>query len=229
MLRPGQDVVIVYSVTVDPTAGGETVANTATGTATPLIPTDPSDPDSPTTPGTPITPPPSTTEHPVNAPGFTFAKTADPAPGTAVDPGDVLTYTLTAVNTGQTALDPVEITDDLSKVLPYASYNSDAVAVIGGQPAGAVSVAGVKLRWSGALAVGQTVTVTYSVTVGADGVGAVLENSATATATPPGDRSSPRRPASRRTSSTCPDSRCRRAPIRRRAPRSTPAVSSPTR
>ncbi|WP_447947617.1 beta strand repeat-containing protein [Microbacterium maritypicum] len=186
MLRPGQDVVIVYSVTVDPTAGGETVANTATGTATPLIPTDPSDPDSPTTPGTPITPPPSTTEHPVNAPGFTFAKTADPAPGTAVDPGDVLTYTLTAVNTGQTALDPVEITDDLSKVLPYASYNSDAVAVIGGQPAGAVSVAGAKLRWSGALAVGQTVTVTYSVTVGADGVGSVLENSATATATPPG-------------------------------------------
>ena len=186
VLRPGQDVVITYSVTVDATAGGETIANTATGSATPLIPTDPSDPDSPTTPGTPITPPPSTTEHPVNEPGFTFAKTVDPEAGTAVDPGDVLTYTLTAVNTGQTVLDPVEITDDLSKVLPYASYNGDAAAVIGGQPAGAVTVDGAKLGWSGALAVGQTVIVTYSVTVGADGVGSVIENRASATATPPG-------------------------------------------
>ncbi|PRB13249.1 isopeptide-forming domain-containing fimbrial protein [Microbacterium sp. MYb62] len=185
-LLPGQDVVITYSVTVDATAGGETISNTATGSATPLIPTDPSDPGSPTTPGTPITPPPSTTEHPVNEPGFTFAKSVDPAAGTAVDPGDVLTYTLTAVNTGQTVLDPVVIADDLSGVLPYASYNDDAAAVIAGLPAGAVVLDGAKLSWAGALAVGQTVTVTYSVTVGADGAGSVIENSASATATPPG-------------------------------------------
>ncbi|WP_217585246.1 hypothetical protein, partial [Microbacterium sp. GbtcB4] len=31
VLRPGQDVVITYSVTGDATAGGETIANTATG------------------------------------------------------------------------------------------------------------------------------------------------------------------------------------------------------
>lgn len=185
-LRPGQDVVITYSVTVDANAGGEMIANTATGGATPLIPTDPSDPGSPTTPGTPITPPPSTTEHPVNEPGFTFAKTVDPAAGTAVDPGDVLTYTLTAVNTGQTVLDPVEITDDLSGVLPHASYNDDAAATIGGLASGAVALDGAKLTWTGALAVGQTVTVTYSVTVGPEGAGSVLENRATATATPPG-------------------------------------------
>ncbi|WP_226533518.1 beta strand repeat-containing protein [Microbacterium paraoxydans] len=186
VLRPGQDVVITYSVTVDPAAGGETIANTVTGTVTPLIPSDPSDPDSPTTPGTPITPPPSTTEHPVNEPGFTFAKSVDPATGTAVDPGDVLTYTLTAANTGQTALDPVEIVDDLSEVLPYASYNDDAEAVIDGLPAGVLVRTGATLRWAGALAIGQTVTVTYSVTVGADGVGSVVENTATASATPPG-------------------------------------------
>jgi len=185
-LLPGQDVVITYSVTVDPTAGGETIANTATGTATPLIPTDPSDPGSPTTPGTPITPPPSTTEHPVNEPGFTFSKSVDPAAGTAVDPGDVLTYTLTAVNTGQTVLDPVEITDDLTGVLPYATYNGDAAATVGGLTSGTVALVGAELGWTGALAVGQTVTVTYSVTVGADGVGSVVENTATATATPPG-------------------------------------------
>ena len=185
-LLPGQDVVITYSVTVDPTAGGELVANSASGEATPLIPTDPSDPDSPTTPGTPITPPPATTEHPVNEPGFTFTKTVDPATGTAVDPGAVLTYTLTGVNTGQTVLDPVVIADDLSGVLPYASYNGDAVATIGGTSAGAVTVDGADLGWTGALAVGQTVTVTYTVTVDAEGVGTVIENAATATATPPG-------------------------------------------
>ncbi|MBN6191290.1 isopeptide-forming domain-containing fimbrial protein [Aneurinibacillus sp. BA2021] len=185
-LLPGQDVVITYSVTVDATAGGELIANTATGAATPLIPTDPSDPDSPTTPGTPITPPPATTEHPVNEPGFTFAKTVDPATGTAVDPGTVLTYTLTAANTGETVLDPVAITDDLSGVLPSAAYNGDAVATIGGASAGAVTVDGATLAWSGSLAVGETVTVTYSVTVTAEGVGTVIENAATASATPPG-------------------------------------------
>lgn len=186
VLLPGEDVVITYSVTVDAEAGGETIANTANGEATPLIPTDPSDPESPTTPGTPITPPPSTTDHPVNQPGFTFAKTVDPASGTAVDAGDVLTFTLTAANTGQTALDPVVVSDDLSGVLPYASYNGDAVATIGGGPAGDVVVDGNDLSWTGALAVGQTVTVTYSVTVSAEGVGAVIENAASATATPPG-------------------------------------------
>lgn len=186
VLRPGQDVVITYSVTVDATAGGETIANTATGEATPLIPADPSDPESPTTPGTPITPPPSSTEHPVNEPGFTFAKTVDPAAGTAVDPGDVLTYTLTAVNTGQTVLDPVTITDDLSGVLPYATFNADAVASIAGAAAAPATLDGTELSWTGALAVGQTVTVTYSVTVSADGVGTVIENAASATATPPG-------------------------------------------
>ena len=186
VLQPGQDVVITYSVTVDATAGGETIANTATGDATPLIPADPSDPESPTTPGTPITPPPSSTEHPVNEPGFTFAKTVDPAAGTAVDAGDVLTYTLTAVNTGETVLDPVVITDDLSGVLPYATFNADAVATVAGASAGAATLDGTELSWTGALAVGQTVTVTYSVTVSADGVGTVIENAATATATPPG-------------------------------------------
>lgn len=122
----------------------------------------------------------------MNEPGFTFAKTVDPATGTAVDPGTVLTYTLTAANTGETVLDPVAITDDLSGVLPSAAYNGDAVATIGGASAGAVTVDGATLAWSGSLAVGETVTVTYSVTVTAEGVGTVIENVATASATPPG-------------------------------------------
>ncbi|MDG9423041.1 hypothetical protein OLF92_11190, partial [Streptococcus pneumoniae] len=84
-----------YTVTVDADATGVLLRNTVTGEGTPLIPTDPTDPESPTTPGTPVTPPPSTTEHPVATPGFTVSKSADPATGTRVDPGSVITYTVT--------------------------------------------------------------------------------------------------------------------------------------
>ena len=185
-LEPGENVVITYSVTVDGDAGGETITNTVTGEATPLVPTDPSDPESPTTPGTPIVPPTVITEHPVNVPGFEFSKTADPASGTALDPGDVITYVLTGVNTGETALDSVEIVDDLSGVLDHASLDGTPVATIVGGAAAPVVVDGDELSWTGALAVGQTVTITYSVTVGPDAAGELLENSATAVATPPG-------------------------------------------
>jgi fimbrial isopeptide formation D2 family protein len=185
-LEPEAAVTITYSVTVDGDAGGETIRNSVTGSGTPQMPEDPSDPESSTTPGTPLVPPTVTTEHPVNEPGFAFGKSVDPASGTAVDPGAVLTYTLTGVNTGQTGLDTVEIADDLSGVLEFAEYNGDAVATINGQAAAAPSVAGETLSWSGSLDVGQTVVVTYSVTVGPDAAGEVLENSATGTATPPG-------------------------------------------
>lgn len=185
-LEPGDDVVITYSVTVDGDAGGETITNTVTGEATPLVPTDPSDPESPTTPGTPIVPPTVVTEHTVDEPGFAFSKSADPSSGTAVDPGDVITYVLTGVNTGETALDTVEIVDDLSGLLEHATLDGDPVATIAGGTAAPVMVDGDELSWTGTLAVGQTVTITYSVTVAPDAVGAVIENSATATAKPPG-------------------------------------------
>lgn len=186
ILSPGENVVITYSVTVDGDAGGETVRNSATGEATPLLPEDPSDPESPTTPGSPIVPPAVTTAHPVNEPGFTFAKTVDPASGTAVDAGQVLTYTLTGTNTGETALSPVEISDDLSGVLDDSTFNDDATATIDGAPAARTELVGDELSWTGSLAVGQEVTITYSVTVGADAVGTLVENAATGTATPPG-------------------------------------------
>ncbi|MFS2242850.1 isopeptide-forming domain-containing fimbrial protein [Microbacterium sp. OR16] len=186
VLAPGAQSVITYSVTVDGAAGGEIVRNAVDGTATPLLPTDPTDPNSPVAPGTPLKPPTVVTEHPVNEPGFTFAKTVDPASGTAVDPGQVLTYTLTGVNTGETVLNPVRIADDLSKVLATAVYNDDAVATIDGDPAPAAAFDGSELSWADALEPGQTVTVVYSVTVGADAIGEVLQNTATGTATPPG-------------------------------------------
>ena len=185
-LAPGADVVITYSVTVDADAGGETIRNSVAGEATPRLPEDPSDPDSPTTPGTPIVPPTVTTEHPVNEPGFSFAKSVDPTSGSAVDPGQVLTYTLTGTNTGQTGLNQVDIVDDVSTLLEYATYNGDAEADIDGAAAASPTLDDGELSWTGALAVGQSVVVTFSVTVGPDAVGRLLENSATGTATPPG-------------------------------------------
>jgi uncharacterized repeat protein (TIGR01451 family) len=96
--------------------------------------------------------------------GFTVSKTSDPSG--KVNPGDTVTYTVTVVNTGQadyTTDAPASFTDDLSAVLDDATYNGDA--------SNGATVTGSTLSWSGALAVGATQTVTYSVTVGAAGTG----------------------------------------------------------
>lgn len=181
-LGAGQTVTITYSATVNSDAAGMLIENVATGEATPLIPIDPTDPDSPTTPADPIIPSPVTTEHPVNTPGFEIGKSADPAAGTAVDPGSVITYTVTGVNSGETSLNTVDIADDMSQVLANGIYNDDATASTGGD----VLLVGTDLTWTGSLAVGETVTITYSVTVNADAGGELLKNTVNATATPPG-------------------------------------------
>lgn len=114
-----------------------------------------------------------TTETSVMA--FHVTKTADTP---EVVPGDTVTYRIEVENTGQvdyTADDPASFTDDLSEVLDDAAYNDDV--------AGGASVTDGVLSWSGALAVGETGTITYSVTVDDPGTGNdVLTN---AVLTPP--------------------------------------------
>ncbi|WP_157543537.1 DUF7927 domain-containing protein, partial [Microbacterium sp. CCH5-D1] len=173
-LQIGETVTLTYTVTVKADAGGTIIENSASGSATP--------------PGgvPPIETPPATTEHPVNEPGFELRKSADPASGTRVDPGSVITYTVTGVNTGETALDPVRISDDLSGVLDHAAYNGDATATVVDGSAPAPVVNGDELTWTGALAIGQRVTITYSVTVNGDAGGATIANKVAGTATPPG-------------------------------------------
>ena len=81
-------------------------------------------------------------------------------PATTAMPGDVVTYTVTVTNTGDVAYTdaaPASFTDDLSGVLDDATYNDDASA--------GASVTGTTLTWSGALAAGEAIEVTYSVTV----------------------------------------------------------------
>ncbi|MBQ3359464.1 MAG: DUF11 domain-containing protein, partial [Microbacterium sp.] len=74
--------------------------------------------------------------------------------------GGVVTYSVTVSNIGQvdyTDAVPATFSDDLSGVLDDATYNGDA--------SNGATVAGNTLDWSGALPIGETVTVTYSVTV----------------------------------------------------------------
>jgi uncharacterized repeat protein (TIGR01451 family) len=92
----------------------------------------------------------------VLVPGLTIALTASTG---APSPGTVVTYTITAANSGQTAYTGAALTDSLSGLLDDASYG-DATAT-----AGSVTYSSPNLAWTGNLAVGATATITFSVTV----------------------------------------------------------------
>ena len=90
--------------------------------------------------------------------------------------GDTVHYTVKAKNTGTadyTTADPAIVTDSLTGVLDDASYAGDAAATIGSDDAGPVTRNADRLSWSGALAAGETVTITYSVVLKAGGDGDV--------------------------------------------------------
>jgi fimbrial isopeptide formation D2 family protein len=90
-------------------------------------------------------------------------KTSDASADTR--PGDVVNYTVTATNVGVddfTATDPAIVADDLTDVLDDAAYNNDATSDLGAAP----TYADPRITWSGALPAGDSVTLTYSVTVG---------------------------------------------------------------
>ncbi|WP_336870936.1 isopeptide-forming domain-containing fimbrial protein [Rhodococcus qingshengii] len=175
VLEAGKSVVLTYQVKInDGVAGGVLINNKVIGTAKP--PTGPE-----------ITPPPVTTEHPVKVPGFTVAKAADPVSGTNVAAGQTITYTVTGANTGNTTLDPVVLTDDLSKVLDNATLVDGSLkATVDGVDGAAPTLSGTTLTWTGALEAGKSVVLTYQVKIN-DGVagGVLINNKVTGTAKPP--------------------------------------------
>ncbi|MFD7871870.1 hypothetical protein ACFV3I_15375 [Microbacterium sp. NPDC059771] len=116
------------------------------------------------------------TEHFVGA--YSVVKTSDPAPGTAVQPGDVITYTVTVTQTGSGAVQDAVLTDELPEVLDDATWNDDAEVSAGDLDYDEDTQ---ELSWAGDLAVGDVVTITYSVTVTAAG-----DTSLTNTVTSPG-------------------------------------------
>lgn len=89
--------------------------------------------------------------------GIAFAKTS---PVQNAGPGDKVAYAITVKNTGTQPYRAANFTDDLTDVLKDAVYNGDHAAT-----AGTASYAAPTLAWTGPLAAGATVTVTYSVTV----------------------------------------------------------------
>ncbi|MFI6643911.1 isopeptide-forming domain-containing fimbrial protein [Streptomyces sp. NPDC050504] len=101
------------------------------------------------------------------------------------EPGDTVTYTVTAKNTGNAPLPSSTVTDDLTGVVDDATYNDDARATVGGSSAATqpkYDSGTKKLTWTGGpIAAGATVTLTYSVTVGRPPAGdKVLKNTVTA-------------------------------------------------
>jgi len=93
---------------------------------------------------------------PVLTPGLTITKTANT---TFVVPGGTAGYTITVHNTGETNYVGASVADSLVGVLDDATYNTDAAASVG-----SVSYSSPTLTWTGDLAIGQTATITYTVT-----------------------------------------------------------------
>ncbi|MFH8200446.1 isopeptide-forming domain-containing fimbrial protein, partial [Rhodococcus erythropolis] len=182
-LAAGETKTVTYTVTVK--ADADRVAANADNTVLNFVvpgTTPPVDPPEVCDPATQLC-----TTHPVQVPGFTVAKTADPASGTNVAAGQTITYTVTGSNTGKTTLDPVVLTDDLSKVLDNAALVDGSLKVtVDGAPAAAPTLAGTTLSWTGALEAGKSVVLTYQVKVNAGVAGGTLiNNKVTGTAKPP--------------------------------------------
>ena len=162
-LAPGASATITYSVTVrDPDPGNKRMVNTvvssaagnncASGSADARC----------------------TTAVNVLVPRLTITKTANVATTT---PGAVIGYTITATNSGQTAYTGATFSDSLTGVLDDATYNSDVAA-----GTGTATYTNSTLGWTGDLAVGAAVTLTYSVTVhAADGGNNQLANTVIST------------------------------------------------
>ncbi|WP_440070603.1 hypothetical protein [Streptosporangium sp. OZ121] len=147
----GQTVTVTYGVTVDdPPAGdlrlsGELVgpegSNCAAGSADPACGN-------------------------LGAPGLPLLYVLMTADRETAAPGQVVTYTITVGNVGNAVYPGATLTGDLSRVLDDAAYNGDARVT-----RGTVSYGAPRLAWTGDIPVAETVTITYSVTVGTPATG----------------------------------------------------------
>lgn len=185
-LAPGETATITYTVLVTANSSGDDLATNVALT----VPAGPIDPDTGLPPheggvptdqdGNPVTPtdpdtgeiiPPaecvepgcaSTTTPVLSKPEVAKTVTIDGEPATLAGVGDTLTYSLTIVNNGAadyTAEHPAVVVDDLTDVLAVAEVTGAEAT------AGTVTAGDPYLVWTGPLAVGESVTVTYTVLV----------------------------------------------------------------
>jgi uncharacterized repeat protein (TIGR01451 family)/fimbrial isopeptide formation D2 family protein len=108
---------------------------------------------------------------------WTVSKSSDPASGTTVKPGDVITYTLTATHTGGILPPSLTLHDDLSNVLNNATAVGVPVPT-----SGDATVTGNDLAWT-ITNFGGPLVLTYKVKVNADAWGVTVANVLTV---PPG-------------------------------------------
>ncbi|MGW6444859.1 DUF7927 domain-containing protein [Lentzea sp. NPDC055074] len=140
----GTTVTLTYSVTVgNPITGDHQLRNVVVSSAGNCL-VGSTDPDCSTT---------------VNTPGVKIEKSVDRQ---SANPGDTVTYTVKVTNTGKTPLNAM-FADDLTQVLDDATWGSVTAS------SGAANFASPKLNWTGALAVGASATVTYTVVVTGNG------------------------------------------------------------
>nr|BFE51507.1 hypothetical protein GCM10017745_49340 [Saccharothrix mutabilis subsp. capreolus] len=140
---PTLAVAAVETYTCDSTAPAADLTNTATVTGTDPL-------------GLQVTDTASATLDVVTM-AFTMAKSASTTNAAA---GEVVTYTLTVTNTGDTALQGVVVTDDLTGVVDDATFGSATTTT------GTATFTTPTLTWTGDLPVGAVATITYTVTVG---------------------------------------------------------------
>ena len=108
----------------------------------------------------------------VLVPALTISKTSNSSDVVA---GGVVAYAISATNTGQAAYSAATLTDSLADVLDDGTF----VAGSATSTTGALSYADSTLTWTGALAVGATVLISYTVSTNIDATGnSVLTNSA---------------------------------------------------
>jgi|BarGraNGADG00312_2_1021985.scaffolds.fasta_scaffold28959_2 LPXTG-motif cell wall-anchored protein len=118
-------------------------------------------------------------------PAFTLALTSDQPRGALVWADDELGYELTGTNTGDSGIDVVTIRDDLTGVLQAATVDADPAATIthrdGSAEPTTAALSRTTLTWTGHLDVGETVRISYAVTVGLVAKATTLHNVARAT------------------------------------------------
>jgi len=156
VLEAGQVETVTYQVTVKPDGqrGDDRLDNF-------LVPGDQQPPGGPCTPGGEVD---CTVNH---VSDVVVEKTSNPASGSTVKPGDVVTYTVTFTNV---STDPdataaaVDYTDHMVDVLDDATLSSDPTAGEGLT----AEVDGDLIHITGSLTAGQVSTVTYQVTVKSD-------------------------------------------------------------
>lgn len=163
-LPAGENVSVSYTVTVNAGAYGVTLNNVANG-------------DGDVPPSECTVEEPCETEHytPEPSRSWTLFKESDPVKGSTVEPGQTITYKVTAKNTSDVALTDLVVTDDLSNVLNNAIWNDAVTAPAGTTPS--FDAATSQLTWTiPTLAVGASAILEYTVTVNEDALGVTIGN-----------------------------------------------------